>query len=526
MSESKGSSRGRGNARSCSRRRCARGVARLDRYPTPESAAALASLVREVFGISLASARAGACAGASGASSRGGPLEYLWHAFDERGGTEDEAARDAVVWACRGGGKTFLGALATLLDLAFKPGIQVRILAGSLEQAGRMHAHLRRLCDHPAVMPLVRGRPTRTRLMFKGGSMVELLAQSHTSVRGTRVHRLRCDEVELFDPEIWEAAQLVTISETLERGPVRGSVEALSTMHVPHGLMSRLVRECARGSRSLFRWGLADVMERCACAAKPEDAREACPLREECAGRGDGGEYVGGHVRVSDAIAMKKRVGLHVWRSEMLCLEPSRSDAVLPEFDPAVHVVDEVPGATLARGRWLGGLDFGLRTSVLLWAVTDRETGVLYVVDERVAHGELIADHARALRERQWPIPEWIGADPAGEAGNDQTGLSSVRALESHGFKVRTRRAAGPRVESGLALVRARLRGADGRVGLRVHARCLRLIESLTSYRYDRSRPHAERPVKDGSDHAVDALRYLVVQLDARGSCAVSRYAA
>ena len=39
-----------------------------------------------------------------------------------------------------------------------------------------------------------------------------VLAQSQRSVRGLRVQKLRCDEVELFDPAVWEAAQLTTRS--------------------------------------------------------------------------------------------------------------------------------------------------------------------------------------------------------------------------------------------------------------------------------------------------------------------------
>ena len=42
----------------------------------------------------------------------------------------------------RGAGKTRLGAIATLLDLLHKPGINIRILAGSLEQSLRMWEHL------------------------------------------------------------------------------------------------------------------------------------------------------------------------------------------------------------------------------------------------------------------------------------------------------------------------------------------------------------------------------------------------
>src|SRR5436190_7056256 len=47
------------------------------------------------------------------------PFDYLHHAHFE-------PSADAVVWAPRGGGKTRLGAVATLLDLLHKPGCTVR----------------------------------------------------------------------------------------------------------------------------------------------------------------------------------------------------------------------------------------------------------------------------------------------------------------------------------------------------------------------------------------------------------------
>src|SRR4051812_25940975 len=64
------------------------------------------------------------------------PLDYLAHAF-----FESASETDAVVWACRGGGKTMIGAVATLLDMLFKPGIQIRILGGSKDQSSRMYTY-------------------------------------------------------------------------------------------------------------------------------------------------------------------------------------------------------------------------------------------------------------------------------------------------------------------------------------------------------------------------------------------------
>src|SRR5512140_713108 len=58
------------------------------------------------------------------------PFDYLAGAFFEE-------FTNAVVWANRGGGKTMLGAIATLLDAHFKGPVSIRILGGSLEQSRR-----------------------------------------------------------------------------------------------------------------------------------------------------------------------------------------------------------------------------------------------------------------------------------------------------------------------------------------------------------------------------------------------------
>lgn len=467
----------------------------------------------------------GACAGgesAAGAASAG-----------SAGGAAAAAAsgaRDCIVWANRGGGKTFLGAVATVLDLVFKPEIEVRILGGSLEQSKRMHGHLRRLLERPGLAWMVSGRLTERRVRLRNGSSAEVLAQSHTSVRGTRVQRLRCDEVELFDPEVWEAAQLATRSKDCGGILVRGSVECLSTMHLPHGLMFRLVRESRGGEsgsppdgeaaavggarrRRVFRWGVVDVLGACGdehlCERPGADGTSArCALWDECRGRAKTrGEGSAGHVSVADALAMKARVSQATWQTEMLCRRPRRTDAVLPEFSAATHVVADVPEHR-AGWRWVGGMDFGFRApAVVLWGAADPE-GVLRIVDERVVAEATLGEHVRAIMEAPWPRLEWIGVDPAGSARNEQTGSSAIGVLKAAGLSVKQRRLA---LADGLGLVRARLRPASGPPRLFVHARCARLIESLERYHYA---PDGREPEKDGHDHAVDALRYLVQNLD------------
>lgn len=462
------------------------------------------------------------------------PLDYLVHTFFEGELTEADRPRgavgdgeeqhrpppivDCIVWANRGGGKTMLGAVATLLDLVFKDGIQIRILGGSLDQSQRMHEHLRRFFEIERFAELLGKGITDRRIALSNGSVVELLAQSQTSVRGTRVQKLRCDEVELFDREVWEAAQLVTRSRVCGGVEVRGAIECLSTMHRTHGLMHELVLQASEGKRRLFKWGVVDALEHC----EEERRCEPCAMRPECDGRAKERPVPeAGHIGVDDALRMKMRVALATWEAEMLCLRPSKSDNVLPEFDAKIHVVADLPDTSGMR--WIGGMDFGMRApAVVLWAAISGD-GVLWIGHERYAAGAVMDEHIDAILDPSKPRLEWIAVDPAGNANNGQSGVSDATLMQRRGLAVRFNRS---EIQDGVRRIRARLRPADGTPPrLYVHARCVRLIESMERYSYSPGRPDSEAPVKgDGFDHAIDALRYMLIELEGRRGASAGSY--
>lgn len=457
------------------------------------------------------------------------PMTYLEHAFFGPA----HGPRDAVIWANRGGGKTQLGAIATLLDLVFKPGVQIRILGGSFEQSSKMHMYLRQLFERDALRTLLKKPPTERGLELRNGSRVEVLSQSEKSIRGQRIHILRCDEVELFDDGVWRAAQLVTRSGRCGDQYVPGAVEVFSTMHRPYGLMQRLVDEATAGGRRLFRWNVLDVLERCG----PERPCTDCPLESSCGGRA---KHASGFFAIDDAIAQQRRVGSFAWDAEMLCEKPNVSDLVYPEFDPGRHImrsgsaeVEHLFRALPREMTWCCGIDFGYRApTAIVWAAVDA-TGMMYLVDEHVVSEWRVEAHIRAVEAARWPRPAWIAADPAGEAMNEQTGISTTRLWRRAGFRVVSPRAS---VNDGLHAVRSRLLRADGSIGLKVHERCHHLIDAFRRYHYpsraaagddDSSTrfpgarghdPDHLPPVKDGNDHIMDALRYLVVTLDTRAS--------
>jgi hypothetical protein len=435
------------------------------------------------------------------------PFDYLVRAYFE-------PASDQVVHAPRGGGKTRLAAIATLLDVLHKPGISVRILGGSFEQSLRMWEHLVPDLTHAARELIKKRVGGAKRINLGNGSSVAVLTQSERSVRGLRVQKLRCDEVELFKPEVWEAAQLVTKSReygarSTEEKPsalrsphsalAHGAIDALSTLHEPFGLMQKIIDDAERTGTPIVRWCLLDVLERCA----PERECASCPLFDDCGGVAK--TRANGFVSIDDAIRMKKRVSLDVWQSEMLCQRPSVTRAVFPSFDRSTHVREsiamETPTTSLA-------IDFGYRNPfVCLWVQFDGTR--TYVIDEYVQDQRTIDDHILEMRARPWKASH-IACDPAGSGRNEQTGVSSVQQLRRAGFSVRHKPS---RIVDGVEQIRAAFRPASGEPTLFMHPRCVHLIRSLIAYHYsDIIGRASELPVKDGQhDHLIDALRYHFV---------------
>lgn len=424
------------------------------------------------------------------------PFEYIRRAYFEPGA-------DQIVWAPRGGGKTTLAALATVLDLLHKPGTAVRILGGSLEQSLRMWEHLVPLMTKIDETQIANPKSLARKLTLKNKSAAAVLTQSQRSVRGIRVQKVRCDEIELFDPLVWEAAQLTTKSTgthgNCKGPPVRGSIEALSTLHKPFGLMRQLVDDAVASGRVLVRWCLLDVLER--CPAERECA--GCPLWDEC--RGAAKERADGFFKIDDAIAMKARVSLDVWNTEMLCRRPSTRGLVFPVFDTTEHLRVDAP-FDLREADWSLAMDFGYSAPfVCLWIARYGEA--VYVVDEYLQEQRTVEQHLAELRKRPWPWTTRVACDPAGNGKSDQTARSNVDLLKASGYRVKSR--PSPIVD-GLELVRAALKSASGAVRLQIHPRCTKLIRAMQSYHYATDR--SELPEKDGThDHPIDALRYFYV---------------
>ena len=447
------------------------------------------------------------------------PFDYLSDAFFMNG-------RDPVVWASRGGGKTLLGATATLLDLIFKPGIEVRILAGSFQQAERMYEHLRLLIDRPIFRDgthLLATAPTQRRVVLLNGSRAEVLAASPRAVRGTRVQVLRCDEVEELDRAVWSAAQLTTKTARCGGLVVPGRIEALSTHHRYGGLMDQLTAQAASapgsqvpGARTLYRWNALDVVARC----PPTLACAGCVLWDDCRGRA---KHAAGYFDVQELIRQHGRVSDAVWDAEMMCKRPGTTDRVYPRFTREAHVTALVPDRVRRGAVAVGGMDLGIRgQTVILIGLAEGlgEAAHLHILGEHAATDLTIDQNLDAAAAKaaahDWPTPQqlrFLAVDPAADQRSGQTGKSSSAVLRGMGCTVLTPRAS---LAQGIEQVRRRL----DRGRLTLDPACTTLIHALERYRFDPNKPESQTPIKgdaQGPDHACDALRYLVLALDAGG---------
>ncbi|MBI5722408.1 MAG: hypothetical protein HZA50_00475 [Planctomycetes bacterium] len=471
--------------------------------PAPTSRAELVEFLKNRIGITVPDQAL--------CPNHNAPLDYLHAGFLDQ--------HDLLVWANRGGGKTYLAAVATVLDAAFHAPSKIRVLGGSFDQSDRLADYIREIFDsRPFLADLLAGRMTRTRVRLTNGSEIRMLAQSQRAVRGQHVQKIRCDEVDLFDSQVWRAVQFITRSQA----GARGSIEVLSTLHRRGGLMDKLVSQSlgmlnADGGNCkspnagyrLVKWCLWEVIERCPA----ERSCDRCGLAEDCRGMA---RRACGFFRIDDAIAIKTRASRQAWQAEMLCLGARADWLVLPEFDAISHVraVGHNPAWPLYRA-----IDFGYRSPMVCLWIQVSPAGEIHVLDEYVSVRRPLAEHAsEILRRDPGPVTATY-VDPAGTQKEATSGAACTEMLAAAGIPCLWRTS---NIAEGLELIRSALApatttAADGKAlppGLLVHPRCKNLIEAFQTYHYPPPESDADdrsKPVKDGPDHHIDALRYFFI---------------
>lgn len=184
---------------------------------------------------------------------------------------------------------------------------------------------------------------------------------------------------------------------------------------------------------------------------------------------------------------------------------------VYPDFGSCVVEVEDWPDH-IDGGKW-GGIDWGWNNPfAALEAVLDGDD-VLWVHWERHGSRITLTEHSNALRRPRDHHVRWFG-DPAGA---DQIG-----EFRASGHDVVPCVHMGQRpLENGIALVHERIR--TGR--LKVRGTLGSLIDEAGKHRYEKQtgkqghEKTTEKPL-DQDNHALAALRYLVVGIDRRRAAA------
>ena len=195
---------------------------------------------------------------------------------------------------------------------------------------------------------------------------------------------------------------------------------------------------------------------------------------------------------------MRQRMLQGIWRDN--------SGSVYEEFDEDLHLTDpiEIPG----DWKRLRAIDFGYTNAfVCLWGAVDHD-GRLYIYREHYLARVRTAEHARKILTLSGK--ESYAATVADHDAGERAELSSAGIHTEAAYK---------NVTAGIQCVKNRLAvQGDGKPRLFFFRNLKHTLSEIYEYRYapaDGRSNLKEEPLKF-NDHAMDALRYMVMALEKR----------
>jgi hypothetical protein len=360
---------------------------------------------------------------------------------------------------CRQAGKSTVVAALALTEAIFIPGTKVLLISRSLRQSTELFRIVtdfyRRLGS-----PLPE-RQTTWELELSNFSRIVCLPCREDTIRGhSHVSLLVVDEASRVPDDVYRAVRpMLAVS--------NGRIICLST---PQGKRGFFYDAWAKGGAD---WARIEV---------PVERINRIPR--------------------SYLDVERRALGVSYFRQEYECSFEAVEGLVYPDFDRCVvaalppHVSAE--RKVVKGSRRVGGIDFGFHNPfAAIWGTLDRDD-ILWLTGEHYERERPLSDHASHLpRDVMWY------ADPEG-AGD-------ICELRWAGFAVRR---GGNAVRQGIAAVHARLGNGTLRV---LEGACPNLLAEAELYTYgsEADRRESEDPVNE-NNHALAALRYLIMRLDAR----------
>lgn len=164
-----------------------------------------------------------------------------------------------TVWkASRGfGGKTTLLGVLVLTESAIL-GAQGTILGGSAAQSLRVHEVVQESMAGPnAPKGMLAADPTRYETRFNNRGWLRALMASQRSVRGPHPQRLRLDEIDEMEIEIFDAS----MGQPMNSKNVSAQTVASSTHQYPDSTMSEILKRAEDKGWPVYEWCYKETME-------------------------------------------------------------------------------------------------------------------------------------------------------------------------------------------------------------------------------------------------------------------------
>jgi len=188
-------------------------------------------------------------------------------------------------------------------------------------------------------------------------------------------------------------------------------------------------------------------------------------------------------------------------------------------FDPAKHVIDEIPYSKLEAlgGLHVAAMDHGFSNpTAFLWAAVNGD-GRVVIYDEYYVSGKIVRDHAQAIHRinaEHGRVPEYYVGDPSIRNIDPITGTSVLLEYQEYGIPIVL---GNNDQKAGINRVARYLTGVNGVPQLFVTENCTNLIREIGRLRWAqwankkiRADKNAKEEQHKKDDHAADALRYLI----------------
>jgi|15BtaG_2_1085339.scaffolds.fasta_scaffold00534_15 hypothetical protein len=373
--------------------------------------------------------------------------------------------RFKCVVAGRRWGKTHLSML-WLLHQPLQAGERRWVILPTYRQAKLVALPI--LKDIFTQFPQAKINETELSVKLANGSIVELKgADNEDSLRGVSLgqdgsNAVVLDEFAFMKPNVWEEIILPMLATTEGRALFIGTPNGFGKFH-------DLYVKGLGGDQSWKSWQFKTVD--------------------------------GGFVSQDEINLAKSTMDERVYRQEFLATFETVSNRAVYNFNRDTHVRD----ADISTKRF-AGLDFNI-SKFCCQIFCEYTNGDIHVYDEIILTDSNTVEMAKEIRKRH-PDIQIIYPDPASNARSTNSRRSDAQILRDFNFTLYAHNANPSQIDR-LNALNAKLKSADGHVGMTVSPKCVDLIRDLEQLQRD-AQGGMNKKADITLSHSTDAIMYPV----------------